>query len=106
MPELPPIILFALTPLWGGRGQPHWPMPGWFFAFPLLGVWVEQLGASVVALRRWALVSSALLAAIAGVAGRASLDWLAIGEFDRTVGFCRSDAGGVRMARPDQSADL
>jgi 4-amino-4-deoxy-L-arabinose transferase-like glycosyltransferase len=35
--SLPPIILFTLTPLWGGRGQPHWAMPGWFFAFPLLG---------------------------------------------------------------------
>jgi len=74
--SLPPIVLFTLTPLWGGRGQPHWPMPGWFFAFPLLGVWVEQLGLSVVALRRWALVSSALLAAIAGVAAvQASTGW-------------------------------
>jgi len=66
--SLPPIVVFTLTPLWGGRGQPHWTMPGWFFAFPLLGAWVDQLGASVGALRRWAFLSSALLAAIAGVA--------------------------------------
>jgi 4-amino-4-deoxy-L-arabinose transferase-like glycosyltransferase len=66
--SLPPIILFTLTPLWGGRGQPHWAMPGWFFAFPLLGAWVDQLGVSGRALRRWAFVSSALLATIAGVA--------------------------------------
>jgi hypothetical protein len=74
--SLPPIILFTLTPLWGGRGQPHWAMPGWFFAYPLLGAWVEQLGLSLGALRRWGLVSSALLAAIAGVAAvQASTGW-------------------------------
>ena len=44
--SLPPIVLFTLTPLWGGRGQPHWTMPGWFFAFPLLGAWVDQFGVS------------------------------------------------------------
>jgi 4-amino-4-deoxy-L-arabinose transferase-like glycosyltransferase len=74
--SLPPIVLFTLTPLWGGRGQPHWTMPGWFFAFPLLGAWVEQLGLSASALRRWAFVSSALLAAIVGVAVvQASTGW-------------------------------
>ena len=74
--SLPPIILFTLTPLWGGRGQPHWTMPGWFFAFPLLGAWVEERGASVSALRRWAFASSAALAAIAGVAAvQASTGW-------------------------------
>ena len=74
--SLPPIVLFTLTPLWGGRGQPHWAMPGWFFVYPLLGAWVERLGISVVALRRWALGSSALLAAIAGVAAlQASTGW-------------------------------
>ena len=34
---LPPIVVFTLTPLWGARGLPHWPMPGWFFVYPLLG---------------------------------------------------------------------
>ena len=33
----PPIVLFTLTPIWGARGLPHWPMPGWFFLYPLLG---------------------------------------------------------------------
>ena len=74
--SLPPIVLFTLTPLWGGRGQPHWTMPGWFFAFPLLGAWAEELGLSVLALRRWAFFSSAALAAIAGVAlVQASTGW-------------------------------
>jgi len=66
--SLPPIVLFTLAPLWGGRGQPHWTMPGWFFAFPLLGAWVDEFGLSARALRRWAFASSALLATIAGVA--------------------------------------
>jgi hypothetical protein len=66
--SLPAIVLFSLTPLWGGRGQPHWTMPGWFFAFPLVGAWVEELGVSGRALRRAAFLSSALLAMIAGVA--------------------------------------
>lgn len=66
--SLPPIALFTMTPLWGGRGQPHWTMPGWFFAFPLMGVWLKQFGVSAGALRTWAVVSSVLLAGIAGVA--------------------------------------
>jgi 4-amino-4-deoxy-L-arabinose transferase-like glycosyltransferase len=66
--SFPTIVLFTLTPLWGGRGQPHWAMPGWFFAFALMGTWIDQLGVAVGALRRWAFVSSGLLAAIAGVA--------------------------------------
>lgn len=66
--SLPPIVLFTLTPLWGGRGQPHWTMPGWFFAFALMGTWANELGASTKALRRWALVTAALLAAIAALA--------------------------------------
>ena len=74
--SLPPIALFTVTPLWGGRGQPHWTMPGWFFAFALMGVWLKQFGVSAGALRRWAVVSSVLLAAIAGAAIlQASTGW-------------------------------
>ncbi|MBV9909858.1 MAG: glycosyltransferase family 39 protein [Hyphomicrobiales bacterium] len=74
--SLPPIALFTLTPLWGGRGQPHWTMPGWFFTFALMGAWINELGVSARALRRWAFVASALLAAIAGVAAvQASTGW-------------------------------
>jgi 4-amino-4-deoxy-L-arabinose transferase-like glycosyltransferase len=65
--SLPAIILFSLTPLWGGRGQPHWTMPGWFFAFALMGACVDELGVSITTLRRWAFSSSALLVAIAGL---------------------------------------
>ena len=66
--SLPPIVLFTLTPLWGGRGQPHWTMPGWFFAFPLMGVWLIERGVSVAALRLQAVTSSTILAATASVA--------------------------------------
>ena len=66
--SLPAIVLFTLTPLWGGRGQPHWTMPGWFFAFALMGAWIDQLGLSIGALRRWAFISAALLLAIASAA--------------------------------------
>jgi 4-amino-4-deoxy-L-arabinose transferase-like glycosyltransferase len=66
--SLPAIVVFTVTPLWGGRGQPHWTMPGWFFAFALMGAWVNELGVSVGALRRWALLSSTLLAVLAGFA--------------------------------------
>ena len=74
--SLPPIVLFTVTPLWGGRGFPHWAMPGWFFTYALMGAWLNEFGVSVGALRRWAFLSSALLAAIAGVAVvQASTGW-------------------------------
>jgi 4-amino-4-deoxy-L-arabinose transferase-like glycosyltransferase len=74
--SLPPIILFTLTPLWGARGQPHWTMPGWFFAFALMGIWLNDLGTSINVLRRWALATAALLAAIAALAVvQASTGW-------------------------------
>ena len=66
--SLPPIVLFTLTPLWGARGLPHWTMPGWFFASALLGAWVNEARPAPRALRRWALVSSGLLAGIAALA--------------------------------------
>ena len=74
--SLPAIVLFTLTPLWGGRGQPHWAMPGWFFAFALMGAWVNKFGVSAGALRRWVFVSLALLAAIVAIATlQASTGW-------------------------------
>ena len=88
--SLPPIALFTVTPLWGGRGQPHWTMPGWFFAFALMGVRLTELGVSAGALRRWASVSSGLLAAIAGIAilqASTGLPWAAL-------------TGGSRLADP------
>ncbi|MHA1113187.1 MAG: glycosyltransferase family 39 protein, partial [Alphaproteobacteria bacterium] len=39
---LPAIAIFTLIPLWGGRGLPHWQMPGYLLLFPLLGAWFED----------------------------------------------------------------
>jgi hypothetical protein len=34
---LPAIVVFTITPLWGGLGLPHWQMPGWLMLYPVLG---------------------------------------------------------------------
>jgi 4-amino-4-deoxy-L-arabinose transferase-like glycosyltransferase len=63
----PAILMFSLTPLWGARGLPHWPMPGWFFVFPLAGVWVSEGWATRYNARAWAIGASVLLAGVAFV---------------------------------------
>jgi hypothetical protein len=74
---LPPIVFFTLTPLWGSRGQPHWPMPGWFFVYPLLGVWLVEAEARGFALRKWAIWSAALLAMVgAAIGSQAATGWV------------------------------
>ncbi len=62
---LPPILVFTVTPLWGARGLPHWPMPGWFFVFPLLGAWLGEPWAARLRLPRWGIALVALTGAIA-----------------------------------------
>ena len=64
---LPPIVVFTITPLWGARGLPQWTMPGWLFAFPQMGAWLDERSIDVRTLRRWALISSGTLAAVATV---------------------------------------
>ena len=64
---LPPIVVFTITPLWGARGFPHWTTPGWFFAFALMGAWIDQKAFAARTLRRSAFVSAGLLAAIVAV---------------------------------------
>ena len=66
--SLPPIVVFSVTPLWGGRGFAHWAMPGWFFTFALMGAMARRVRLLGGALRRCAFLSSALLAALAAVA--------------------------------------
>ena len=62
--SLPPIVLFTLTPLWGDNGLPHWAMPGWFFVFPLMGAWADEVAIPYQKLRGYALASAGLLAAL------------------------------------------
>jgi hypothetical protein len=74
---LPPIVLFTLTPLWGARGQPHWPMPGWFFVYPLLGAWLVEAAARGFNIRKWAIWSGALLGMVAAAIGsQAATGWV------------------------------
>jgi 4-amino-4-deoxy-L-arabinose transferase-like glycosyltransferase len=75
--SLPAILFFTVTPLWGARGLPHWPMPGWLFAYPLLGAWLAVDGAPLFRLRRSAIASTALLAAIAlALVAQARTGWI------------------------------
>ena len=75
--SLPPIALFTAAPLWIERGQPHWAMAGWFFAFPLMGAWAQDLPVPARIVRRYAILSVALLAALtAGAVVEAQTGWL------------------------------
>jgi hypothetical protein len=52
-------------------------MPGWFFAFPLMGAWLDERATDVRTLRRWACISSGALATVAAVATlQSSTEWL------------------------------
>lgn len=74
---LPGILVFALTPLWGAAGLPHWAMPAWLFLIPLLG---ERL-ARAAPWRRWPKVWAAaslglLIACWATVVSEAATGWV------------------------------
>ncbi|HEX9168388.1 MAG TPA: glycosyltransferase family 39 protein [Roseiarcus sp.] len=75
--SLPPIVLFTAAPLWIEKGQPHWAMAGWFFAFPLMGAWAQDISVPIKSLRRYATLSVALLALLtAGAVVEARTGWL------------------------------
>ena len=65
---LPTVACFTLTPLWGAHGLPHWPMPGWLFAYPLLGAWLEHRCPRWFSVRRWAVGSSVAFALLLSLA--------------------------------------
>jgi 4-amino-4-deoxy-L-arabinose transferase-like glycosyltransferase len=74
---LPAILVFSLTPIWGERGYPHWAMPGWFFAFPLLGAWLSEPWARAYNWKGWARGSAAVMAASALLAiSQAATGWI------------------------------
>ncbi len=61
---LPTIAFFTIAPLWGHRGLPHWPMPGWLMLYPILGDFLARASAQGWP-RRWAIGSAGLFAALA-----------------------------------------
>ena len=74
---LPPIVLFTAAPLWIEKGQPHWAMAGWFFAFPLMGAWAQDISVSASNLRRYATLSVVLLATLtSGAVVEARTGWV------------------------------
>jgi hypothetical protein len=106
---LPTIVVFTLTPLWGAKGLPHWSTPGWLFVYPLLGGWLAGPRAAALSIRKWAIASAALLAALVVlVVGQATtgfatrlvpLGWGAVDPTLETL-----DWGGLRAAPAVQSA--
>ena len=65
---LPAILVFTVTTLWGAPGLPHWTMPGWLFAFPLMGAWLDEKVVSDLSLSRGAAISTGLLAGLVALA--------------------------------------
>jgi 4-amino-4-deoxy-L-arabinose transferase-like glycosyltransferase len=65
----PTILYFTLQSLWSGWALPHWPMPGWFFVFPLLGAWMVANPAASPSPRAWAGWSAGLAVVIVLVVG-------------------------------------
>ena len=38
-----PVLIFGATSLFGSEILPHWAMPGFLFAFPLVGLWCSEM---------------------------------------------------------------
>jgi hypothetical protein len=68
----PTILYFTLQSLWSGWALPHWPMPGWFFVFPLLGAWMvanPQASPSPRAWAKWCVGLAVVLTLVIGTIG-------------------------------------
>ena len=73
----PSIVLFSLTPLWGERALPHWPMSGWLMIFPVLGAWLADKSRRHAWPRRWAWASTfATLGLWALAASETEFGWI------------------------------
>jgi Dolichyl-phosphate-mannose-protein mannosyltransferase len=65
--SLPTICVFNILPLLGAEFMAHWPMPGWFCLFPLVGAYLDSAWHRRSYLRRWAITSTATLSTFAVV---------------------------------------
>jgi 4-amino-4-deoxy-L-arabinose transferase-like glycosyltransferase len=72
---LPPIVLFAVVALWSHRVLPHWAVPGYLFAFPLLGAELARLAEARPRLLRRATAATAALLACGLLVTAAELRW-------------------------------
>lgn len=84
----PPIIIFGIVGLFTSEPLSHWAMPGFLFAFPLIGHWCATALSAWPRLRRGALAGSAALTCLLG---------LAVAWQTSTAGFTR--AIGVDVER-------
>ena len=90
-----PILLFAFANL-TAKGLPHWPMPGWLFAFPLLGVEMAELERARPQLVRVGFGCAAIaLLALAGAVG-----------LNASTGVLTRGAPPARLARIDPTLAL
>lgn len=62
-----PVLFFTAAALFA-PGLPHWPMPGWLFAFPLLGDALAALTVRYPRPLRWAAIFAAAVALLLAVA--------------------------------------
>jgi hypothetical protein len=101
---LPTIVLFNAAPLWGATLLMHWPMPGWFMTFPLLGAYLDEVSPDGRGLRRWAIASSAALGALAALAVSDALTGWIVRALTQLPAFSNSANGRVFDPTFDASA--
>ncbi len=89
-----PVVVFTLLSAWVSS-LPHWPMPGWLFAFPLLGREAARLLSVRPRLVTGTAIASAVL--LGGVVGRVNRPVAQRRD-------CASDADRQSVARPDSAS--
>jgi 4-amino-4-deoxy-L-arabinose transferase-like glycosyltransferase len=73
-----PIAVFTLGSLWVANPNPHWPMPGWLFAFPLLGAAAQSIEQRRPRLVRYGMAgwTVILVVAVAALTAQIQSNWL------------------------------
>lgn len=77
MLSIPGVALFALTPIWGQTGLPHWSMPAWLFLMPVMGDRLARAADLHKWPRTWAIASLSVLLLVWGlVVSCAATGWV------------------------------
>jgi hypothetical protein len=99
-----PVVLFDVVAMFGREILPHWSMPGFLFAFPLVGVWCARLAATRPRLLRGSFVFSAILVPVLALGAIVQIDSAAI---TRALGLGeRSDFSWTFLDWDDLSEDF